>query len=131
MNNATIKRNQNGTFAKGNKSGHQFTAEELKGNQFAKGNKPNEHTFGIKDVALTKHPQWTGGIQYNTNDCIHIAIGNGKKIRRPRLLYEQYYKNKIPKGYIVYHKDGNKHNDNKENIIIITRAELLKINRNK
>lgn len=35
----------------------------------------------------------------------------------------------IPKGYVVYHIDGNTENNNIENLKIISRAELLKLNR--
>ena len=36
-----------------------------------------------------------------------------------------------PKGYVVYHKDGNKHNNRKKNLIVISRAEMLARNLNK
>lgn len=39
-----------------------------------------------------------------------------------RAIYEAYY-GEIPKGYIIHHKDGNKLNNNIENLECLTRAE--------
>ena len=71
---------------------------------------------------------WKGGIQRPTNDCTHLNVGINKRVRRPKHIYEQHY-GKIPKGYIIYHIDGNKDNDDINNLEVITRAELLKRNR--
>lgn len=57
-----------------------------------------------------------------------------KKIgqRHKRISYAQWVLKKagieIPKGYIVYHKDGNYANNKIENLEIISRGELLKRN---
>ena len=74
-----------------------------------------------------KHPSWKGGVQKPKNDCVHLWDGTGKKKRRPRVVYQEHY-GEIPKGYVIYHKDGNKENDNPENLEAISRAELLKRN---
>jgi len=79
------------------------------------------------DTAMQKHPQWKGGIQKPKNDCVHLTVCVGTRIRRPRFIYEKAHGN-IPKGYIIYHKDGNMHNDHPANLIAISRAELIKLN---
>lgn len=77
-----------------------------------------------------KHPSWKGGIQKPKKDCVHIFMGTNKRKRRPRLIYESFYGD-IPKGYVIYHKDGNHHNDNIDNLEAISRAELIKRNKSK
>ena len=46
-----------------------------------------------------------------------------------RFLWEYYHQQDIPKGYIVYCIDGNPNNIEISNLKLITRAELLKLNR--
>jgi len=94
--------------------------ENIKKNQFKKG---KEHTG-------QNHVSWKGGVQKLTNDCVHIWTGTNERVRRPRKNYEDAF-GKIPKGYVIYHKDGNKDNDHPSNLESISRAELLKRNRNK
>jgi hypothetical protein len=93
--------------------------EKIKQTQFKKG---EEHTG-------EKHISWQGGVQKMTNDCVHVWKGTNERVRRPRKNYEDAY-GKIPKGFVVYHKDGNKNNDHPSNLEAISRAELLKRNNN-
>lgn len=74
-----------------------------------------------------KHPSWKGGIQTPKNDCAYLWDGTNKRKRRPRAIYEKYY-GKIPKGYVIFHKDQNKDNDDISNLEAISRKELLKRN---
>ena len=107
-----------GTFQKGHKPWN----KELKGihlsekSEFKKG----EHTGD-------EHPSWKGGVQVISNDCVYLWKGINKRIRRPREVYEKHY-GKIPKGYIIWHIDGNKHNDDIENLEAISRSECMKRN---
>lgn len=105
---------------------------------FKKGNEPwNKNVKGIhlspkseikkKQWVGKKHPSWKGGIQKNKSDCTLLWAGCNKRVRRPRYIYEKAH-GKIKKGYIIYHKDGNKDNDELDNLIAISRAELLKLN---
>ena len=107
-----------GTFQKGhkpwNKGNHNFRPS--KDTEF----KPGEH---IGD----KHPSWKGGIQKISKDCVYLWKGPNKRIRRPRQVYEEHY-GKIPKGYIIWHIDGDKHNDVLDNLEAISRAECMKRN---
>ena len=76
-----------------------------------------------------KHPSWKGGEQKMTKDCTHVWDGTGKRKRRPRAVWEEHH-GTLPKGMVIYHKDGNKDNDHIDNLEAITRAELLKRNLN-
>jgi hypothetical protein len=118
---------KSGKFLKGNLSGNVFTSESLKGNQFAKGNVPNKTSFKVGERAGNKNNTWKGGVQMPKNDCVHLYAGVGKRVRRPRVIYEFAY-GKIPKGFVIYHIDGNKNNDNLYNLDAISRAELIKRN---
>ena len=40
-----------------------------------------------------------------------------------RLIYEDYYNIEIPKDFIIHHRDGNKLNNNIDNLQMMTRAE--------
>lgn len=40
-----------------------------------------------------------------------------------RDAWEKYWGKKVPKGYIVHHKDGNPRNRSKGNLIIVTLAK--------
>jgi hypothetical protein len=74
-----------------------------------------------------EHPSWKGGIQIPVADCVYLWNGSNKRVRRPRKIYEEQY-GKIPKGYIIWHIDGNKHNDDIDNLEAISRAECMKRN---
>jgi hypothetical protein len=79
-------------------------------------------------TTLEDHPSWKGGVQFAKHDCVHLMLGTNKRVRRPKFIYEKVY-GKIPKGDIIYHKDGNKDNDDIRNLICISRAELVKLNK--
>ena len=108
-----------------------------KGN-FNKGHKP--WNAGMKGIHLSpatefkkgetagdKHPQWKGGEQMMSRDCVYVFTSSNNRIRRPRKVYEDAY-GTIPKGWILYHLDKDKHNDDLENLIAIPRAILMLIN---
>ena len=63
------------------------------------------------------------GIQYHKN-WGKVKQVNGKKIGNAKLVWEKE-NGKLPKGYIIFHKDGNKWNDNITNLEPITRRELI------
>jgi len=108
---------------------------------FKKGSKP--WNKGLKGIHLNpstefkkgemvgeNHHIWKGGVQTFKNDCAYIHVGANKRIRRPKKHYEDAY-GEIPKGWIIYHLDKNKDNDQLENLIAIPRAILVKINANR
>ena len=106
--------------------------------RFKKGNKP--WNSGLKGIHLNpstefkkgqfvgeKHPSWKGGEQKFTKDCVYLYAGNNKRVRRPKKVYEDAH-GTIPKGWILYHIDGDRYNDDIDNLIAIPRAVLVKIN---
>jgi hypothetical protein len=92
------------------------TIEKIKLTQFKKGERAGE-----------KNNTWKGGIQHNTKDVIYLYDGVGERIRRPKKIYEEV-NGPVPKGWIIYHVDGQMHNDCIDNLIAIPRAVLMKIN---
>jgi hypothetical protein len=110
---------------------YQFKKGEIPWNKGLEGFNPSPETcFKEGQFVGKEHPSWKGGIQHITNDCVHLWAGCNKRVRRPRIIYKKYF-GKIPKGFIVFHKDGDKENDDPNNLIAISRAELLEINNKK
>ena len=110
-----------------NKKG-QFTSNGLKGNQFAKGNPPNRTSFKTGGNIGKDHPNWKGGKQRHENWGILLHTGYKKKrIRQSRAIYKTKH-GVIPKGYVIYHIDGDRFNDHVNNLEAISRGELVKRN---
>lgn len=109
---------------------------------FKKGNTP--WNKGVKGIHLSpdsefkagenhtghKHVSWKGGVQKPKGDCAHLWAGNGKRKRRPRVIYEKAF-GPIPKGFVVIHKDGDKYNDSPDNLEAISRGDNMKRNSNR
>lgn len=104
------------------KKGHKTWNKGLKGLRVSP-----ETEFKEGQIVGDKHPQWKGGINVMSKDCVHIWVGKETRVRRPRVVYERAY-GKIPKGYVIYHKDGDRHNDDIDNLVAISRSELMKKN---
>ena len=106
---------------------------------FKKGNTPwNKGVKGLRLSPATefksdgsntgdKHPSWGGGLQHNKRDGIIVWTGTNRRKPLSRKLYEDEY-GKIPDGYIIYHIDGDKLNNDIDNLEAISRAELIKRN---
>lgn len=127
--------------------------KHLLGNQFAKGNKPNESAFKKGNVPWNKGVK--GSIKSNSGSFKKGQKGinwmpvdsvterkdkNGLmrkwiKIQEPNIWieYAKYIwiqKNgKIPKGLLVHHVDRNSLNDGIENLSLLTRKEHFEIHR--
>ena len=105
--------------------------------EFKKGHKPynkgikrgsiSPQTEFKKGVCGEDHISWRGGVQMNANDCAYLNTGANLRVRRPRHIYEENF-GPIPKGFIIIHKDSDKHNDEPSNLEAISRAELMKRN---
>ena len=74
------------------------------------------------------HPSWKGGIQVMKKDCAYLWDGANKRKRRPRVIWEEHY-GILPEGMVIIHVNGNRYDDDISNLKAITRAELLKLNR--
>ena len=107
--------------------------------QFKKGNipwnkgtkgvmKPNKTSFKKGQRVGAKNNTWKGGVQTISNDCVHLYAGVGKRVRRPRKVWEDHH-GEIPDGMMVWHIDGDKHNDDIDNLELVTRAEMAHRNR--
>lgn len=85
---------------------------------FKKGNIPiNYKSIGSERITVD------GYIEIKTKEPNKWSL-------KHRIIYEN--KNgKIPKGYALIFADGNKQNINLENLILVSRSELLILNRNK
>lgn len=70
------------------------------------------------------------GIVCAVDELVPVKSSTGKVyMHHKRTSYARYIMGKIPKGHIVYHKDGDYTNNEPDNLEIISRAELLKRNR--
>lgn len=110
----------------------------MAGGKFEKGHSP--WNAGLKGIHLNPstefkkgemvgkdHYSWKGGEQYIKNDCVYVSTGANQRVRRPKKVYEDA-NGKIPNGWILYHLDGDRHNDSLNNLIAIPRAILVRIN---
>ena len=52
---------------------------------------------------------------------------NSTICKRIHVYVWEYYNGKVPKGYEVHHIDGDKNNNNIENLMILTKSDHLKI----
>lgn len=109
------------------KNSGQFTTERLLGNQYAKGNPPNKTSFKPGQTAGEKSNNWKGGLQ-TSRDCHHVYLGANKRMPRGRYNWIQEF-GEIPVGQIVFHIDGDRYNDDIENLELISRGELAKRNK--
>lgn len=110
----------------------------MRGGCFKKGHKP--WNKGVKGIHLSPstefkkgersgkdHYSWKGGEQFIKNDCVHLYVGINKRVRRPKKVYEDA-NGQIPNGWIIYHLDADKDNDDLDNLIAIPRSVLVTIN---
>lgn len=110
---------------------------------FKPGNKPwNAGLRGFRPSVETEfragehvgkdHPSWKGGVQRIRNDCTHVWTGCNKRARRPvRVWCREHQRRRVPRGHVIYHIDGDRNNDSPDNLVCISRADLLKMNQNR
>lgn len=58
---------------------------------------------------------------------IKVKVGNKKWVEKSRYIYEKYY-GEIPKGYWIYHLDGNVSNNSIDNLIALERSIVVSLN---
>ena len=137
-------RNEKGQFKKGSNIGSEY--------RFKKGNKPwnkgikgkceaNSGSFthervdviGKKSIGIPKH--YSKGIVCLSDERKEVVDYKSGKVYKMRIKipYARYVLQQngieVPKGYVVYHKDGNNENNDVSNLEVISRAELIKRNR--
>lgn len=119
-----ISSGKTGRFEKGNiphSKGKQMSKEQYekcKPTMFKKGHIPKNHRE-IGSERITK------------DGYIEIKIKEPNLwVLKHRLIYEKYY-GEIPAGYSVIFGDGDKLNCDINNLILVSRSELLLMNRNK
>jgi len=79
--------------------------------------KSDEH----KEKIRLGHLQRGRGYRLNRGYKI-INIGRRKEMSEHRLIWEQHY-GKIPKGYIIHHKDENRSNNDINNLQLLTTSQ--------
>nr|DAW68994.1 MAG TPA: homing endonuclease [Caudoviricetes sp.] len=119
-----ISSGKTGRFEKGhipNSKGQKMSKEQYekcKPTMFKKGHIPKNHRE-IGSERITKD----GYIEVKIEDPDVWGL-------KHRLIYEEHY-GEIPAGYSVIFGDGDKLNCNIDNLILVSRSELLIMNRNK
>ena len=123
------------------------------GHKFQKGQNPwnkgltgymgaNETSF-TREKILDKTQGIEGKPRFNGKDGLYCTVSERKPTKdsrrdkvymhRKRISYPKYVLEQngieVPKGCVVYHKDGDIYNNDLENLEVITRAELLMRNR--
>ena len=122
-----IRRDKLGRFKRGNNSGQRFSSGQKVWNKGLKGIHLSPSSEFKEGEGMEKSASWKGGVHQMTKDCIHIMVASNVRKRRPRLLWEQYHKRKLGK-LVIYHLNGNNHDDCLENLEAITRKELRRRN---
>lgn len=85
--------------------------------QFKKGNRPHNY----KPVGSTR---------INVDGYTEIKVSDPKKWRCLHCVLWEAAHGPIPRGHVVIFGDGNKQNITLENLILVTRAQLVRMNQN-
>lgn len=109
-----------GQFTKGHKPWNAgkkgWYAEDSKRTWFKKGNKPQT---------------WVpvGSESEDKDGYVKVKIANPNKwAYKQRLVWERHHNRKIPPGHAVIFGDGNRRNFDPENLILVSRAQLARMN---
>lgn len=70
-----------------------------------------------------KNHQWKGGISKHSLGYLNQKSGINKRKLQHRLIMEQYLGHELSSDEIVHHLDGDKTNNNLENLIITNRKD--------
>ncbi len=109
--------------------------------QFKKGNKPHnkglkgicakgcEKTWFKKGITPINHRP-IGSERVSVDGYTEVKVSEPNKWRLKHQLVYESSKGKIPKGYAVIFGDGDKSNFDIDNLILVSRHQLLTLNRN-
>ena len=86
--------------------------------EFAKGHVPHNY----KPVGSTR---------ISRDGYTEIKVANPRKWRQLHVVVFEKEHGRVPNGHVIIFADGNKQNVAPENLILVTRAELLVLNRHK
>lgn len=133
------------------KFNHQFTISQIKSaisryklntgftGRFEKGHVPaNKGTKGIlkanktsfKKGQIPKNVRPVGSERVNVEGYTEIKVSEPNKWRlKHRVLYEEYHNVKLNSNESIIFMDGDRSNMSKENLTLVTRQELLKLNK--
>lgn len=95
-------------------------------NKGLKGSIPNNIT-SFKKGNLPHNTRNEGETRLDKEGYVLVKVAHKNWIRKHRLIWEQA-NGKIPKGYVLRIKDGNKENYSLDNMQLITFAENMKLN---
>jgi len=106
--------------------GHEPFNKGMKG-ICAKGSEKGWFTKGI----IPPNHREVGSIRVTVDNYIEVKVAEPNKWRLKQQLVWERYNGKIKKGYAVIFGDGDRQNTNIDNLILVTRQQLLILNRNK
>lgn len=114
-------------------------SSELDG-RFAKGHIPaNKGVKGMQKANITSFKEGNrphnyapvGSERINSDDYIDIKIEDPNKWKGKHILIWEKYNGPVPKGHAVIFGDKNRRNFDINNLILVSRKQLLILNRNK
>ncbi len=111
----------NGCFSRGHTPANKGTKGIMKSNKtsFQKGNTP----LNIKKVGIISTIRDKNGYMY-----MYIKIAEPNKWQKLHLYIWEQKHGKIPKGYCVIFKDKNTLNMSLDNLMLVSKAELARLN---
>jgi hypothetical protein len=116
-----MKRNEKGQFVKG------MTPWNV-GKKYTLDDHANKTSF----KTAKQHPRYRpiGSERINKNDHVEIKIAERQWMTKHRHLWE--LKNgKMPKNHVVIFANGNRRDFSEENLLLVSRAQLMSMNKNK
>lgn len=70
-----------------------------------------------------KHPRWNGGKSTHSGGYLTVRISQGVYRLAHRIIYEKHIGRKLKKCEVVHHIDGNKKNNNVDNLQIMSNGQ--------
>lgn len=103
------------------KKGHKTWNKGIKGLTSA-----NKTSFKKGQVPHNHRP--VGSERITVDGYVEIKVAEPKKWEFKHRLVWQKTAGKVPPDHVVFHKDGDKQNNHPENLCLISRAELVRLN---